>query len=234
MARTGILLVLLGSGAGTGCTSDSSKNGVPSEIVDVSVPPATSSEQGVRSTSQPGVWIISTATLKALVRASREHRLEPELPIKVNGAHMGFRGIELDTTSVLCKSMDRKAGCWVARLALKDGAGSHYWSISTYDTSFSCRASLVVEEWRASRSPDTMFLAGQVWYYGEGYPLDYQVRTFDPMDSLIGHPDHFDAKTAVGYTVCEDGSIRCCPVPKKCFHRPSEIRLVLPDTCRGC
>ena len=234
MARTAILLVLLGSGVGTGCTSDSSKNGAPPKVVEVSVPPTTSPEQGVRPTSQPGVWIISTATLKALVQASRDHSLEPELPIKVKGAHVGFRDIKLDTASVLCKSIDRKAGCWVARLELKDGAGSRYWSISTYDTAFVYRGSLVVEQWRASRSPDTVFLAGQVWYYGEGYPLDYQIRTFDPRDSLIGHPDHFDAKKAVGYTICKDGSIRCCPIPKNCFHRKSEMRLIVPDTCMGC
>lgn len=188
-----------------------------------------------QSSVTPQVWISSAGTLRALIRADREHRLELEVPIKVNSAHIDFRNIELDTASVLCKSIDQKSGCWVARLEMKDVSGSRYWSISTYDTAFSYRASLVVEEWRASRSLDTMFLAGQVWYYsGEKYPLDYRIRTFDPQDSLMDHPDNFDAKTAVGYTICNDGSIRCCPIPKNFFHRPSEMRLVVPDTCLGC
>lgn len=231
MARTVVPLFLLTLIA---CSTGPDPGTASARIDDSPSVQDTTEQLADEGPQRPRVWITSRSTLETLLQASRDHTLEPELPMKVKGAHVGFRDFKLDTASVLCRSIDRKAGCWVARLALKDGSGSYYWSISTYDTSFACRASLVVEEWRASRSPDTVFLAGQVWYYGERYPLDYQIRTFDPSDSLIGHPDHFDAKKAVGYTICKDGSIRCCPIPKKCFHRPSEMRFVVPDSCTGC
>jgi hypothetical protein len=182
----------------------------------------------------PRVWITTRSTLETLLQASRDHALEPELPIKVNSAHVGFRNIELDTASVFCKSIDQKSDCWVARLELRDASGSRFWSISTYDTAFAYLGSLVVEERRASSSPKVMFLVGQIWYYGENFPLDYQVRIFDPEDSLTGHPDLYDAKNAVGYVICEDGSIRCCSVPANCFHRKSEMKFVVPDSCKGC
>lgn len=182
----------------------------------------------------PRVWITSRSTLEALQRASRGHALEPELPIKVIGAHVGFRYVELDTASVLCKSMDRKAGCWVVRLELMDASGSLFWSISTYDTAFTYLRSLLVEERRASASPKTMFLIGQITYYDENYPLDYQIRVFDPTDSLTGHPDTYDAKGVLGYAICKDGSIRCCPIPANCFHRKVEMKMIVPASCQGC
>lgn len=230
MARPAALILLFTVIA---CSSGP-EHGTASTAMDTIIEAGNTDDSGTEAVPDtPMVWISSARALQGLVHGWDEHLWEPELPRKLGGGDITYVGVDADTGSFKCVFMEHRNSYLVACLKFKDRTGSSYWSAAAYDSSWTVRGNLVVETWRSGSRPDAVLLVGSV-RYGHGDPLDYLIRLFDPNDSLACHPDGVEASKAVGYKVCDDGSIRCCPIPSRYLLRPVEIKFAMDSTCRDC